>query len=1356
VKELAPAWANVHDRAEVDEAIHAQASNAAFRLFNRKLDKLPQGAGVTLITGPVAAGKTKLSAKAPADLTYEVNLSNFAKASEHIDNILKHGDKPHILYVYNTARGSAVRRAKRMMVDGRPVSISKSTPQHLELPQTIEKLAAKYGDKLKISIFDNSRHGEAPTQVPVANVERLKYTGSEDDLLREQQAELDRLHAEHHIPERVLKALSRRAAPADRGQGTPEPARSGGASEEGRPGRELQLEPGHVVELTYPELKLDPHRFQYKLGTDAEGVTAVLKDAKTFNPDLAGVITGWRDPANGEIYVVNGHHRYELAKRTDYQGKLAVRLLSVATSEEARPVGALQNIAEGRGTPIDAAKFLRDSGLTPEDLKSRGISMGESTAAQGVALSKLDHAIFNQVVQGDLQVGRAVAIGEASDDHAEQKAILDLVKASEAKGKRVNNETLRELVRFVKGTGKTTETTSSLFGEEEVTRSLALEKAEISAYVKQQLAKDKRLFGFVAKEGRAAELERAGNKIDVAKNKEISTGAAQAEEVYNKLSGYAGPVANALESSAQRLANGDNPNVVKQEAYRDIRAEISKTLGAVEGARPEGSQEVAGRGADQAQPEANHPVDKPDLYQPFYKSGGNVFESHDGGQELDQKFLKATSKSFKHAEIERLPDAYEAMVRQPSQPKAEPHIIDTPWKGVTPEQRVADAKRAKEIFARKRQKTVGPPTLRGEQTNLFRPDPRFPLRNETEMVNAFIDQALERDPDLKAAVIRDLRNSPLSQSDKVDDSTIKWTLAGLFENWADGYKQGWSPDVVERVLGKIAPEDLARYQDEREGSNPPLYRKGAGGREAEASLAGEMEFSIEKPAGDLPHYIRVNNYGRAVLSRVVGFRFMGAALSPDNIPGIASKLRTMAEQVSRTSKDGSRRLMNLADALEETAEKNDGAGVPVVSQYGNKPEELATLHEELFHAAVQMRPGAGDINKGVPHEAMATDPSLKKMRPRLMGEYGFLNQASLTAEAMFDVVSDNAPELSPEEQSAFAEKYWGGLADKHGVEYLRLAQAVDEFIAGEAKREGIIREENHGEPAARALIRVLRERSGAADQSAGSAVPKGPAAGEGNAPAATGSAAPDSEARVPLPDSGQGGGIQEDTAEAEEHPRSDLARGPQRGDLDWGGSGISDEQLDAFAKSPSLTIEEAGEQASLFGPPEKVFRMSHTGPDGQVEHTLVPESKMAAWVRAGNGRVLKALAKANQSDLFRPMPKEAIDKLISEDVKPALEKAGMNVGDIARFFAEAFFPRTEETSLVGRALKVGVPREAMDAMMEMKGDRDQLLAKFDLAAAGIEKMFDRMREIDRLDFIDRIMQGKRSRRRSSSRSPKSW
>jgi hypothetical protein len=126
--------------------------------------------------------------------------------------------------------------------------------------------------------------------------------------------------------------------------------------------------------------------------------------------------------------------------------------------------------------------------------------------------------------------------------------------------------------------------------------------------VKQQLAKDKRLFGFVSKEGRAAELERAGNKIDVAKNKEISTGAAQAEEVYNKLSGYAGPVANALESSAQRLANGDNPNVVKQEAYRDIRAEISKTLGAVEGARPEGSQEVAGRGTDQAQPEADHPV----------------------------------------------------------------------------------------------------------------------------------------------------------------------------------------------------------------------------------------------------------------------------------------------------------------------------------------------------------------------------------------------------------------------------------------------------------------------------------------------------------------------------------------------------------------------------------------------------------------------------------------------------------------------------------------------------------------------------------------------------------------------------
>ena len=97
------------------------------------------------------------------------------------------------------------------------------------------------------------------------------------------------------------------------------------------------------------------------------------------------------------------------------------------------------------------------------------------------------------------------------------------------------------------------------------------------------MQRDKKLFGFVAKGDRATELARAGNKIDVEKSKEISTGAAQAEEVYNRLSERGGPIAGILEEAARKLADGDNAATVKQDAYSRVRAEVSKTLGGGEG-----------------------------------------------------------------------------------------------------------------------------------------------------------------------------------------------------------------------------------------------------------------------------------------------------------------------------------------------------------------------------------------------------------------------------------------------------------------------------------------------------------------------------------------------------------------------------------------------------------------------------------------------------------------------------------------------------------------------------------------------------------------------------------------------------
>ena len=386
-----------------------------------------------------------------------------------------------------------------------------------------------------------------------------------------------------------------------------------------------EVAPGKVGEMKVSDLKVAPHKFQYKLSTDAEGVGTLLKETKVWNPDLAGIISVWRDPADGKMYVVNGHHRYELAKRLGVKS-VTVRHIVAPTAKAARAIGAEQNIAEGRGTAMDAGKFFRDSGISATDLAEKGISLSEGMVAKGMALANLSEPIFNRVVQGDLTQGRAIAIGEATADPAEQKAVLDLVERKERTGKKVSDDTLSELIRLVKSSGQTTETTANLFGTQEINRSLALEKAEISAHIKQQLQRDKKLFGFVAKGDRATELARAGNKIDVEKSKEISTGAAQAEEVYNRLSERGGPIAGILEEAARKLADGSNAATVKSDAYSRVRREVSETLGGGEGrgpGRPEGTPEnEPDTGTNLFSPETE--LKPTELAPPFYSKAARI------------------------------------------------------------------------------------------------------------------------------------------------------------------------------------------------------------------------------------------------------------------------------------------------------------------------------------------------------------------------------------------------------------------------------------------------------------------------------------------------------------------------------------------------------------------------------------------------------------------------------------------------------------------------------------------------------------------------------------------------------------
>jgi hypothetical protein len=84
-------------------------------------------------------------------------------------------------------------------------------------------------------------------------------------------------------------------------------------------------------------LKVDPKRFQYKVKDIGEdGVTGELKGVSKWNPELAGSLLVWRDPADGQDYVINGHHRHELASRLKAD-QVNARYIDAPNAKEARP-----------------------------------------------------------------------------------------------------------------------------------------------------------------------------------------------------------------------------------------------------------------------------------------------------------------------------------------------------------------------------------------------------------------------------------------------------------------------------------------------------------------------------------------------------------------------------------------------------------------------------------------------------------------------------------------------------------------------------------------------------------------------------------------------------------------------------------------------------------------------------------------------------------------------------------------------------------------------------------------------------------------------------------------------------------
>lgn len=316
------------------------------------------------------------------------------------------------------------------------------------------------------------------------------------------------------------------------------------------------------------DLNIDPERFQYKfVGIDPKtGVTTELKEVKQFNPELGGQLLVWFDPKDKKVYVVNGHHRYDLARRSPnserWGGELSVYFVDAKSAAEARARGALANMAEGRGTAVDAAKFLRDTGKSVHDLKEAGISLKGSIAQNGTILANLSNRIFQKVSNGVVTEGRALAIaGDLQNDHEAQDELFAEISRREDKkgGRPIADAVVAEMAKEYAAVPRTSETVRSLFGDEENRRTLMLERGILKSEIRKALSQEHAAFKAVAGqsgEKREKILERGDiNRIDIDRSRQELKKAAIDLDTFDRLVNYKGSISEAINQGAQELAD---------------------------------------------------------------------------------------------------------------------------------------------------------------------------------------------------------------------------------------------------------------------------------------------------------------------------------------------------------------------------------------------------------------------------------------------------------------------------------------------------------------------------------------------------------------------------------------------------------------------------------------------------------------------------------------------------------------------------------------------------------------------------------------------------------------------------------
>lgn len=328
----------------------------------------------------------------------------------------------------------------------------------------------------------------------------------------------------------------------------------------------------NIENLNVKDIGVDAKRFQFKESTDSNtGAGTSLQGTDTFNPNLAGVVTVWRDN-NGKDWIINGHHRLELARRSN-TNNIDARILYESdgvTESLARQIGAEQNIAEGKGSAKDAAQIFRESGYTVKELAELGLSIKDKFIEQAYNISKLNDRLWDKVVTKQIRETQASMIGEAfGGDSDKQNAVMDYINEEGY----ITDKELKEVIDGVRFSETNYEEQYTLMGLETVAKSNFKEKVKLTTKIKQSIGSEKSAFSKLVKAQSAKKIEDAGNILNQQANESRLDLLQNINEIIDFGKNRQGdPINIIINKYANEVQNGAKINFAADKAIEEITA----------------------------------------------------------------------------------------------------------------------------------------------------------------------------------------------------------------------------------------------------------------------------------------------------------------------------------------------------------------------------------------------------------------------------------------------------------------------------------------------------------------------------------------------------------------------------------------------------------------------------------------------------------------------------------------------------------------------------------------------------------------------------------------------------------------